>query len=124
MNTAFATQIEIKIQKKHRDEFYWCEHGAHTDEMTGPSPLTTCQILERSIIRIILRTPEEAAQVLDCCYYGTFPEFCPRVAERIKAEIRAIPGVVAIWEKYSERQWQELGDLIEKIKNELTTPKV
>lgn len=93
--------MNIKIQSKTLDEFRACEQGAHDDEMRGPSPLTTVEILERSEREIVVNTPEEAAQVADCCDFGTFPEFCPRAAERIRCEALAFPGALEIM-----RRWQ------------------
>jgi len=107
--------IVLSIKAKYLEEFVQCEYGAHEDEMTGPSPLTTVTILERHKTKIECLTYAEAAQVLDCCRYGTFPHFYPGVAERLNDLLYAMPEVNAIWQTYSKGQWDELKEAIKSI---------
>jgi hypothetical protein len=117
------TPIIIKISAAHLDEFINCEMGAHEDKITGPSPLTTVTILRRHEAPVLKRTVkrrafiecqtvEEAAQVLDCCRYGTFPIHCPRIADRIYDDLHAIPEVRDLWYKHDREQWNDLGELV------------
>jgi len=104
----------MNIQTSQIEYFIGCEYGAHEDDMTGPSPLTTVQILERSKTEICLHTPEEAAQICDCCTYGTFPLHHPRSASHVFDRAIAFPGARAILEKWNSEQWDGLRELIER----------
>lgn len=109
----------VKIRRVHLEEFIDCEIGAHEDEITGPSPVTTVTILERNKSNITLNSYEEAAQVLDACRYGTFSNHFPRVADRIIEQLKAIPEVYKIWIGHDAEQWREFGGLVSEAKKEL-----
>lgn len=113
MNASYP--ITIKIQPKHLEEFVNCEMGAHEDELTGPSPITTVSILERHINYIECQTVEEAAQVLDCCRYGTFKNFHSRVATRLDALLSNYEDINVVWMDYNKAQFEELGRLIVEL---------
>ncbi len=104
-------QLMIKLNKNLLDEFQGCEVGADDDNMTGPSPLTTLQILERHERNIELRSPEEAAQIADAANYGTFRiHASDRIADRVIEEALSFPGAVKVLDEWSG-SW---GDLLER----------
>lgn len=109
--------VHIKIQSKTLDEFRGCEQGADDDKLRGPSPLTTLEILARSEREIIVNTPEEAAQIADCCDYGTFPDFCPRAAERIRAEALAMPGALEILRRWQREEMDALAERVRELQS-------
>lgn len=104
--------MNIKAQKKTVAEFVGCERGAHEDDLRGPSPLTTVEILERSEISIEINTAEEAAQIADCCDYGTFPDFCPNAADRIRFEALKFLGAPEVLRRWQSDQMDALRQLV------------
>lgn len=96
--------IFVKISKKQLEEFRGCEQGAEDDNMTDPSGITTMEILNRHKDKIELRTTNECVQVASCCVLGTFPNFCPRVAERIYNELLLNPEVYEAYNNWDMEQ--------------------
>ena len=103
---------QISINKKQLEEFRNCEQGAAEDEITGPSPLTTLEILNRHNDHIEMQTIEEAAQIADCCQYGTFPLHYPKTANKIWLELMNDKQVCEIWDKYNKNEYAALINLI------------
>lgn len=103
----------MKIKSTCIEDFIECEYGAHEDDIRGPSPLTTVEILQRSTKEIIINTPEEAAQIADCCMYGTFPQHHPNAADRIFRTATTFPGMRPVMEKHDAEQWNGLAELIQ-----------
>ena len=106
----------IRSTAKTIEEFSGCEGGAHDDDMRGPSPFTTVEILERSPHSIVINTAEEAAQIADCCTYGTFPQFCPHAADRIAAKALEMPGAAEILRKWDADQWANLVEMFNEAR--------
>jgi hypothetical protein len=104
----------IKIQRKHLQEFIECERGAQEDDITGPSPITTVSILERHKTKIVVNTVEEAAQILNCCYYGTFPKFFESVAMRIATNLKNFADVKMVYDQYNQAEFADLLNLIKE----------
>jgi hypothetical protein len=106
----------IKLQKKHLDEFKGCEEGACADNMTGPSPITTLEILDRHDINIEVRTAEEAAQIYDAANYGTFRIMTSDwIAERVMRDVLKFEGSYEIYRDYNYEQWKLLGDALKEV---------
>lgn len=120
MNTT-SLPIILSIRPGILESFIECERGADADEMTGPSPLTTMTILRRDPKRksIILNTLEEAAQVLDCCRYGTFPLHHSRTAKRLFNLLDAYVDVKTIRNKHDKGEWAELAGLVKEAQAQL-----
>jgi len=103
----------IKLNKKYLEEFQGAELGACEDDMRGPSPLTTYEILDRHERNIEIRSAEEAAQIHDTANYGTFRiHTSDRIAERVMAEALTFPGATEIFRKWNHEQWNALGELL------------
>jgi hypothetical protein len=103
----------MKIKSSQIENFIGCEYGAHEDDMRGPSPLTTVEILQRSKTEIVLNTAEEAAQVADCCKSGTFPLHHPRSAARVFDAAIQFEGARAIMRAHDAEQWAGFAELVE-----------
>jgi hypothetical protein len=110
--------MNIRTNKKTVDEFRSCETGAHEDEMRGPSPLTTFEILSRSECEIIVNTAEEAAQIADCCEFGTFPDFCPKASDRIYALAVQFPGAREVLKRWQREEMAALVDRAREVLSE------
>ena len=103
----------IKLNKKYLEAFQGAELGACEDDMRGPSPLTTYEILDRHERNIEIRSAEEAAQIHDTANYGTFRlHASDRIAERVMAEALKFPGSTEIFRKWNHEQWKALGELV------------
>ena len=96
-------------------EFIACETGAAEDDIRGPSPLTTVEILSRHHNAIEVRTPEEAAQIADCCYFGTFSSYCPTAAPRIREKCVKVEGAAAMLREWGDQEWKSLWDLLTEV---------
>lgn len=111
-------EIIIKLQKRHLEEFKWCELGAMEDDMRGPSPHTTWEILERHERNIELSTPEEAAQVADAARYGTLRlHTSDAIADRIVSECLRIDGARPIHTSWDKKCWAALADRISVLRS-------
>jgi hypothetical protein len=103
----------MKIKTSQIENFIGCEYGAHEDDMRGPSPLTTVEILERSKAEIVINTAEEAAQIADCCRYGTFSHHHPRAAAHVFEMAISYTRAREIMDKWDSEQWEGLAQLVE-----------